>query len=186
MKQRPGVGVVVRGPYDPDRDGESLRRQHVHRDLLIATGGVVEEEEDLGLIGYGDAETQKALEQLLRERSGDGEIVKFTEAYKQRTGREPQRVNPVLGLFGRGSRDREFYRAMFDRLVALQPLGEGELESLASRRARAISDALRKAGIDSRHITDGDIQVVKSKAGAGEAEDTVAGELALTAVPGGD
>jgi hypothetical protein len=186
MKQRPGVGVVVRGPYDPDRDGESLRRQHVHRDLLIATGGVVEEEEDLGLIGYGDAETQKALEQLLRERSGDGEIVKFTEAYKQRTGREPQRVNPVLGLFGRGSKDREFYRAMFDRLVALQPLGEGELESLASRRARAISDALRKAGIDSKHITDGDIQVVKSKAGVGEAEDAVAGELALTAVAGGD
>jgi hypothetical protein len=187
MKQRPGVGVVVRGPYDPDRDGESLRRQHVHRDLLIATGGMVEEEEDLGLIGYGDAETQKALEQLLRERSGDGDAVrKFAEAYRQRAGREPQRVNPVLGLFGRGSRDREFYRAMFDRLVELQPLEEGELEALASRRARAVSDALRKAGIDSRHITIGDIQVVSGKTGAGEAEDTVAGELALTAVPAED
>jgi hypothetical protein len=180
MKQRPGVGVVVRGPYDPDRDGESLRRRHVHRDLLIATGGMVEEEEDLGLVEYGDAETQKALEKLLRERSGDGEAVsKFAEAYKQRTGREPQRVNPVLGLFGRGSRDREFYRAVFDRLVELQPLDEGELEALAASRARAISDMLRKAGIDSQHLTIGDIQVVSGK----EGEDTVKGELALSAVP---
>jgi hypothetical protein len=187
MKQRPGVGVIVRGPYDPERDGESLRRQHVHRDLLIATGGMVEEEEDLGLIGYGDAETQKALEQLLRERAGDGDAVrKFAEAYRQRAGREPQRVNPVLGLFGRGSRDREFYRAMFDRLVELQPLKEGELEALASRRAHAIADALRKAGIDSKHITMGDIQVVSGKTGAGETEDTVAGELALSAVPAED
>jgi hypothetical protein len=186
LKQRPGVGVVVRGPYDPGRDGESLRRQHVHRDLLIATGGMVEEEEDLGLVGYGDAETQKALEQLLRERSGDGAAVqKFSEAYRQRAGREPQRVNPVLGLFGRGSRDREFYRAVFDRLVELQPLEKGELEALASRRARAVSDALRKAGIDSRRITAGDIQVVSGKP-RGEAEDTVAGELALSAVPAED
>jgi hypothetical protein len=141
---------------------------------------MVEEEEDLGLVEYGDAETQKALEKLLRERSGDGEAVsKFAEAYKQRTGREPQRVNPVLGLFGRGSRDREFYRAVFDRLVELQPLDEGELEALAASRARAISDMLRKAGIDSQHLTIGDIQVVSGK----EGEDTVKGELALSAVP---
>jgi len=185
MKQRPGVGVIVRGPYDPERDGESLRRQQVHRDLLIATGGVVEERGDPGLIGYGDAETQKALEQLLRERSGDGEAVsKFAETYKQRTGQEPQRVNPVLGLFGRGSRDREFYRAMFDRLVELQPLEKKELEELAASRARAVSDALRKAGIDSQRITVRDIQVVTGKARAGEeGSDTVAGELALSAVP---
>jgi uncharacterized protein involved in outer membrane biogenesis len=187
MKQRPGVGVTVHGPYDPDRDGESLRRQHVHRDLLIVTGGMVEEEEDLGLIAYGDAETQKALEQLLRERSGDSNAVpQFAEAYKQRAGREPQRVNPVLGLFGRGSRDREFYRAMFDRLVELQPLANGELETLAARRARAISDALRKAGVDSRHIRAGDIQVVTGKRGTGEAEEMVAGELALDVVPAED
>lgn len=187
MKQRPGVGVIVRGPYDPERDGENLRRQQVHRDLVIATGGVVEERGDPGLIGYGDAETQKALEQLLRERSGDGEAVsKFAETYKQRTGREPQRVNPVLGLFGRGSRDREFYRAMFDRLVELQPLAEKELEELAASRARAVSDALRKAGIDSQRITVGDIQVVTGKVRAGEGGDTVAGELDLGAVPAED
>jgi hypothetical protein len=69
---------------------------------------------------------------------------------------------------------------MFDRLVELQPLDEGELEALAASRARAISDMLRKAGVDSQHITIGDIQVVNSK--AGEAEDTVAGELSLSAV----
>jgi hypothetical protein len=58
-----------------------------------------------------------------------------------------------------------------------------ELESLASSRARAISDTLRKAGIDSQHITIGDIQAVNNKAGSGKAEDTVAGELSLSAVP---
>jgi hypothetical protein len=157
----------------------------VHRDLLAATGGMIEEGEDLGLIGYGDAETQKALEQLLGERSGRGDAVQqFANDYKKQTGREPERVNPVLGLFGRGSRDREFYRAVFDRLVELQPLSEGELEALAASRAHAVSDALRKAGVDSQHISVGDIEAVTGK--AGEAGDIVAGELALSAAPAED
>ncbi|PTQ78921.1 uncharacterized protein DUF748 [Nitrosospira multiformis] len=177
IKQRPEVALVVQGPYDAEVDGKSLRRQQVHRDVLAEADILVEESEDLDFMAFGNADIQKALERLLARRS-EGGPAEFADTYKKRTGREPDRVNPLLGLFGRGSRDREFYEAMFDRLVELQPLSGGELEALAASRAKEIIAALRRAGVDSKQVIVGDIEAV-----AGKARDAVVAELSLQTAP---
>ncbi|MEO7464029.1 MAG: hypothetical protein ABIV42_00965 [Nitrosospira sp.] len=177
IKQRPEIELVVRGSYDAHVDGKSLRRQQVRRDVLAEADILVEEGEDSDFMAFGNVDIQKALERLLARRS-EGGAAEFADTYKKQTGREPDRVNPLLGLFGRGSSDREFYEAMFDRLVELQPLSDGELEALATSRAKAITAALRRAGVDSKQVTVGDIEAVTGKPG-----EAVVAELSLRTVP---
>ncbi|HEU4853930.1 MAG TPA: DUF748 domain-containing protein [Nitrosospira sp.] len=174
IKQRPEVSVVVQGPYDAELDGRSLRRQYMRRDVMAEADVLIEAGEDLDFIAFGNADIQKALERLLARRS-EGGAAEFSETYKTRTGREPDRVNPLLGLFGRGSKDREFYEAMFDRLVELEPLSGGELEALGASRARSITEALRRAGVDARQVAVGDIEAVTGKPG-----EAVVAELSLS------
>jgi hypothetical protein len=64
------------------------------------------------------------------------------QAGQQRAGREPDRVNPVMALFGRASPDREFYQAVYRRLVELYPLPPNALQELAAHRAGAIVEYL--------------------------------------------
>lgn len=180
LKQRPQIGLVVRGPYDVQRDGQSLRSERVQRDLAAAMGVKVAAGEDLGLIAYGDADTQKALEKLLTKRAGANAVEKFADEYAKRTGQEPDRVNPLLGLFGRGSEDRAFYTALFEHLVELQPPLEGALRSLAADRAQAIMDVLLEAGIDSKHLISGGIEPVTAEPGT-----PIAAELSIDATPDG-
>ncbi|MGH8761788.1 MAG: DUF748 domain-containing protein [Nitrosospira sp.] len=181
LKKRPKVGVVVKGPYDAERDGQHLRRELAHRDLAIAMGAAPAPGEDLGLITYGDADTQKALEKLLAERGGPDEdaVQKFVDEYAKKTGRQPDRVNKLLGLFGRGSRDRAFYEALFEHLVELQPLPDNALQALAASRTQAIMDVLLKAGIDSKRLVSGSVEPV-----TGEPGKPIAAELALDVAAG--
>lgn len=181
LKKRPKVGVVVKGPYDAERDGQHLRSELAHRDLAIAMGAAPAPGEDLGLITYGDADTQKALEKLLAERGGPGgdAVQKFVDEYAKKTGRQPDRVNTLLGLFGRGSRDRAFYEALFEHLVERQPLPDNALQALAARRTQAIMDVLLKAGIDSKRLVSGSVEPV-----TGEPGKPIAAELALDVAAG--
>ena len=58
----------------------------------------------------------------------------LARAFTTRTGRDPERVNPLLGLLGRASPDREFYQAVYRRLVELYPLPPNALQELGARR----------------------------------------------------
>ena len=80
-------------------------------------------------------------------------------------GREPERVNPVLGFFGRASKDRTFYEAVFERIVELEPLSETAVRVLAAHRAQAIVDTLLEAGIDPGRLQAGGIAQVEAAAG---------------------
>jgi hypothetical protein len=148
LKERPQLELVVQGPYDPQRDGAQLRRAGARQELVRRLGAQLDARKDPGPITYGDADTQKALEALLAERGGADAVVALANAYAKRTGWEPDRVNPVLGFFGRGSKDRAFYQAVFERIVELEPLPETAVRVLAKNRAQAIVDTLLQAGID--------------------------------------
>ena len=54
--------LVIRGPFDPERDGEAVRSNGVRRDVAQALGVKLEGREDPGPIAYSDAATQRALE----------------------------------------------------------------------------------------------------------------------------
>ena len=88
-------------------------------------------------------------------------------------------VNPVLGLVGRGSKDTEFYEAVFERLIDVEPLPDTAVRVLAGNRADAILYALAKAGVDRARLKSGGITEVKADTRTG-----ITTELALSAIPG--
>jgi hypothetical protein len=161
LAERPELKLVVRGPYDPRRDGEALRELAVRRELAAALRTKPAERDGPAPVAYGDAATQRALEHLLAARAGDDAIDRLAGQYAQSTGRAAQRVNPVFAVFGRASPDRELYEAVFRRLVELQPLDDDGLQALAVRRAEAITAYLVQSGrLAAARIENGAVQAV--------------------------
>jgi uncharacterized protein involved in outer membrane biogenesis len=150
LGKRPRLKLTVHGTYDAKLDGEALRAFHVRETLAQRLGVKLKPGEDPGPVALDDVKTQRALEALLTERGGGKAVDEVATAYEQRTGKKPDRANPVLALVGRGAGDRGLYEALYRRLVETAPLAEAELTSLARRRAeatvRALTDASGAAG----------------------------------------
>jgi len=174
LKEKPQVKLVVRGPYDPKLDGEALRERQVRRQVAQALGVKLAEREDPGPIAFSDAKNQRVLEDLLSAQ-GPKVAEELEREFKKTAGREPERVSRVLAVFGKASPDREFYQAVFHRLVESSPLPEAEAQRLAARRADAIVEHLIKsAGIDSSRVDTGEMRTV-----SGSSEPTVTAQLSL-------
>lgn len=179
LKARPQLKIVVKGPYDPARDTRQLQRGEARLELARALRAKLAPGEDPGPIAYGRADTQRALEALLTKRGGTDALAELEKSFAKRTARQPDRVNPVLGLVGRGSKDTEFYEAVFERLVEIQPLPDAAVRELAGNRAQAIIETLAKAGVERARLQSGGITQVKADSGRG-----VTTELAVEAMPG--
>lgn len=181
LQKRPKLKVIVDGRYHSAADGEALRAEHVRRELAAAQDVKLEPGEDPGPVAFENAKTQRALEKLLTARSGDGAMAEFTAQFEKRTGREASRVNPALAFFGKGSSDREFYEALYRRLVELYPLAPAELEALGQRRAEAVAQALVKdAGVDAARVAIG-----KTEATGETKRDSVETKLRLDVLSSG-
>jgi hypothetical protein len=129
-------------------------------------------------VAFDQAKTQRALEALLAERSGDKAVEEFQAGYEKSTGKKAQRANPVLAFVGRGSPDRAFYEALFRRLVETTPLPDTELAALGRRRGEAAATALKEgAGAAAAPR----VEVADAEA-AKATRDTVATRLELGAV----
>lgn len=144
LEKRPQLKLQVQGTWHKDVDARALRAAAVRADLAAREGARLAPGEDPGPVGFDNAKTQRALEQMLEARAGGNALTQFVEAYRKSSGREASRVNAALALVGRGAGDRELYIAMHQRLVELQPLPATALADLAKARAEAISTALVK------------------------------------------
>ncbi|HSQ03225.1 MAG TPA: DUF748 domain-containing protein, partial [Burkholderiales bacterium] len=164
LKSRGQLKLLVHGAYDPERDGQALRDTRVRRAIAQELGVKLKPDEDAGPIAYGEPDTQRALEKLFTARASEDALQKFVNEYAKKTGKEPRRVNPVLAVFHRGRGDRDFYEALFGRLVQSEPLSGTELGELATQRARAIADFVAQTGVDAGRIAVGKTQTVDDHA----------------------
>lgn len=166
LRARPKLKLVVQAPYDPKLDGYALREDAARRELAKLIGHELKRTDNPAPIPYGDAKTQRSLEQLFEKYAGDEAARALVKDFTQTAGREPQRVNRVLTIVGRASPDREFYEAMFDQLVREYPLPDTAPDQLAQRRAETIVDYLtRTAGVDAARVETGDQRAVRDPAG---------------------
>lgn len=138
LQKRPQLKLLVQGLYHQDSDSRALRTQGVRADLAAREDLKLAPGEDPGPVGFDNAKTQRALENMLTERAGGDAVAQFTEAFRQTAGREASRVNPVLAVMGHGAGDRELYIAIHQHLIELQPLPAPALAELATARADAI------------------------------------------------
>jgi hypothetical protein len=144
LDKRTRLKVIVHGAYDAKADGEAMRSLRVRQELAKRLGATVKPGEDPGPVAFDQAKTQRALEKMLTDRAGDKALEAFEASFEKTAGRKADRANPVLALVGRGSGDRAFYEALFQRLVETAPLAEDELTSLGQRRAEATARVLKE------------------------------------------
>jgi hypothetical protein len=165
LGRRPRLKLVVQGRFDPEADGRALRTERVQRALAKQLDLKVAPDEDPGPVAFDSAKTQRGLEALLNERGGADAIDGFEAQYEKTTGTEVKRVNPLLALIGRASPDTAFYRAMFERLVELEPLSNADLQVLARLRTEAIVEELTTAGgLHAGRVTSGSVGPVEEVA----------------------
>jgi outer membrane protein OmpA-like peptidoglycan-associated protein len=156
LKKRPQLKLVVEGRFNTKQDGEALRTERVRHALAEQLGVKLAPNEDPGPIAFDSAKTQKALEKLLENRSGDTAIVDFKTQYEKATGEKAKRPNFAMALIGWASSDTAFYQAMFKELVKLEPLTDSDLKDLALRRAEAIVKELKMThGLDGTQVSAG-------------------------------
>ncbi|MHB8811361.1 MAG: DUF748 domain-containing protein, partial [Desulfobulbaceae bacterium] len=156
LNQRPRLTLTVPGVFARDLDGKSLRDMAVRRSLATLLEATLPPGEDPGPVAFDHAKTQRALEELA---GGKGTMAEFQAAYAASAGVKARRVNPVLVLFGKGSDDLEFYRALFQHLVDTAPLAEEELRNLAATRRDAVIRELKdRAGLTPERLVAGPVQ----------------------------
>jgi hypothetical protein len=160
LGKRPQLKLMVHGGYEAKVDGEALRSFRVRQDLARRLEVKLKPGEDPGPVAFDRAKTQRALEALLVERGGDKALAEFQADYEKRTGEKAERVSRLLALVGRGSDDRGFYEALFQRLVETTPLPDAELTALGQRRGEATARALKEvAGEGAARVEVGETQV---------------------------
>jgi hypothetical protein len=161
LKSRQQLKLVIHGAYDPQRDARALRERLLRRELAAELGIKLKVDEDPGPAALDSPDTQRALEKIMSARAGGEAVDRLAAEYSKKTGKEVNRVNPLLATFRRGRGDREFYEVVFDRLVQSQPLPDKLLPELASERAQSIADFMAKSGIDAGRIATGKTETVE-------------------------
>jgi hypothetical protein len=180
LRERPRLALVVPQPFDPAFDTAALRVEAARRELAERLGRTVQPGEDPGPVDYGDADAQRTLERMWTERRGEDAMARFVEEYRRIARRAPQRVNPLLGALGRGSADRDFYTALFERIVWTQPLADDAAQRLAAERARRIERYLTgEAGIDAARVRTGKLDEADARGG------DIAAKIGLAAMDSG-
>lgn len=146
----PGMRIDVEPTYAGEQDVQAMQRDGVRRELARRLGLQLAPREDPGPTAYDQVATQRALEDMLQARSGEG----APDAFAARFGKSVARVRRDGAAIGPGSPDTAFYEALFRQLVALQPLAPDALHVLARQRADAIVTYLeRNVRIDPKRIT---------------------------------
>jgi Domain of Unknown Function (DUF748) len=144
LGKQPKLKLAVHGGYDAKLDGEALRALHVRQDLARRLGVTLKPGEDPGPVAFDNVETQRALEAMLRERSGGKAVGEAVARYQKSSGNKAERASAVLAIVGRGAGDRALYEDFYRQLVEMAPLAESELTTLAQRRGEATVRALNE------------------------------------------
>ncbi len=187
LGKKPELKLLVPARYDVELDARALKRAALRRELGKRAGFDLEEEDPPGPLNIDDRRTRAAVRDLFAERFSSAELDKLRAEAEAKAnaadgGKSQQAMSSLerLGRFASGephvADTGEFYRTLGGRLLAAQALGADALNELARKRAAAIGEVLKAAGIDLARmsLTTGDpLNNPEAK--------TVALELALSA-----
>jgi hypothetical protein len=164
LAKRPELKLTVPARYDAELDARALRRAALRRELGKRARLDIEDEDPPGPLNMDDRRTRTAVRELFAERFSSTELDKArSEAEAKASTTDGGKSQQTLGVMERLGRfasgeprvadTGEFYRGLGGRLVASQPLEADALNELARKRAAAIGDALKAAGIDGTRVS---------------------------------
>ncbi len=158
LAQRPKVKLSLRGGFDTKLDGEALKSLRIRQAVDHKLGN--DSSDGAEPLSFSDGKTQKALEDLAKER-GEGFLDPVQADFEKSAGRKPSRIVGMSSLLGRASEDQAFYEKAFQQLVEAEPLPANELENLADRRMKAVLKELTdQSGFDKGRVALGKVESV--------------------------
>jgi hypothetical protein len=175
LDERPQLKLVVQAPFAPEADREAVQREQAAREVADALGRTLEPGEKPGPMVFDNIATQRALERTFAKKTEPAAERELVEQYARTSGQEPKRTGMVFRRPG----DPEFYKAMFERLVKSENVGDDVLRDLATRRAQAVVESLKSAGVEPGRLQPGPV-----KANPRDDQNNVAAELSLQPVDG--
>ena len=164
LAKRPELKLLVPARYDVELDARAMRRAALRLELGKRAGLDIEAEDPPGPLSIEDRRTRAAVREIFAERFSSAELDKLRAEIEAKSnaadgGKSQQAMSSIekIGRFASGeprvADTSEFYRTLGGRLVASQPLAPDALVELARRRAAAIGEALKTAGIDVARVT---------------------------------
>jgi hypothetical protein len=163
LAKRPELKLLVPARYDVELDARALRRGALRLELGKRAGFDIEAEDPPGPLSIDDRRTRTAVRELFAERFSGAELDKLRADIEAKAGaadggKALQAMSSLDKIARYASGEPrvpdtgEFYRTLGGRLVASQPLPPDGLAALAQRRAAAIGDALKAAGVDAARV----------------------------------
>jgi len=128
LRQRPLLGLTVKPGYDAAADRRALANRQLRLHITLATSARPPGGTEVLPLDVGDARVRGILDEFASTRL-----------------RAAQR-RAIDARFP--DRDDRYYRAVFEALVGNEEVGEPALQRLARYRARAVTDALARHGIE--------------------------------------
>lgn len=132
LDQRPLLGVRARPAYDPVADRDAIAAQQVRLHVALAISAGLGKLATHGLPDFGDPKVRAVLDEFAGAR--------LTESQRLAIANR------------RPDQDADYYRNVYDVLVANEPVSETTLRRLARFRARSVVNALADNGIDKQRL----------------------------------
>jgi hypothetical protein len=183
LARRADLKIVIPARYDAEADARALKRAALRQEIARRAGFDPGEGDAASPINIEDRRTRAAMRGLFAERFGDSALDQVKNEAEQeaaRDGKAPdlsvlERLRKFAGGEPRVADARGFYRSLFRRLLDAHALPESALGELAQKRAAAIADGLRAAGVESARM---DLASAEPTANADAREVTVSLSLA--------
>ena len=166
LDRRRQLKLAVPGAFSEMEDTPVLKRRAMRIEVLEASGLKTREGEEPGPLDYTSSTLRGVLRDRFAARFGAAEYERLRAEFEA-AGRAPAApggaAKPELSMFRRAINLAQgepqladpgpFNQRLADRLAEVQPLPGDALQKLALARATAISDELRKQGVDTGRIT---------------------------------
>jgi len=136
LRERPRLGMQVPPGFDPVIDRDALARQQIELHVLLATAGVAGGARPQSL-DFASPRARGVLSEFANERLTPGQADSIAMRFE--CGAE------VACPGG-------YYVALFDALVASEPISEAALDRLGRFRAQSITAALEERGIEPERV----------------------------------
>jgi len=146
LAKRPQLTLKIQGGYDPVGDGAAMKSFAVRHEIAKKIGREVAPNEEPGPVDVNDPLTQKAIEDLVRERISPEALAAAKEEASKRAAevvkKGEKQVPPPLAA----DLNRDLYTSLLQKVIDAHPVAEAQLKDLGQRRAEAVKQALVSTG----------------------------------------
>jgi hypothetical protein len=147
LRERPRLTLELPGAFDPDLDRRALATQQIELHVSIATAGPTLRARPVP-VDFTSPRAWDVLEEFAGERLSATQRAQIDQRFAPaRAASEPAARAP-------------YYRALFDALVAREPIAPAAIDRLGRFRAQSAADALVALGLERERVSAGQAEPV--------------------------